>query len=120
MTLVAKAPPEHKRAMNKFEAVRCNACGRTVRRKARQQKYCSDRCREYGRGRSRKAFVGGDTGAPTNPPKILSQINVLQGAKSGSSIPLNVLGGYRWPNAIAIDRGLRCTIGRAESGEAAP
>jgi hypothetical protein len=40
------------------------------------------------------------------------------GAKSGSSIPFNILGGYRWPNAIRIDRELLRKIVRAEIGEA--
>jgi hypothetical protein len=35
--------------------------------------------------------------------------NSLQGPKSGSSIPLNLLGGYRWPDAPKLDSK---TIGR--------
>jgi hypothetical protein len=38
----------------------------------------------------------------------------VQKAKSGSSIPLNVLGGYRWPNAVGVDGGLLRKIVRAE------
>ena len=34
----------------------------------------------------------------------------------GSSIPLNVLGGHRWPNAVRVDRGLLRKIVRAEIG----
>ena len=32
------------------------------------------------------------------------------------SIPLNVLGGYRWLNAVGVDRGLLRKIVRAEIG----
>ena len=35
---------------NRFELVRCEACGRRVKRKSRQQLYCSDRCREWSKG----------------------------------------------------------------------
>src|SRR5215831_21012400 len=86
---------------NRFETFRCQACGRCVKRKSRQQRFCSDRCRDYAKGqkRTRKAFLGGDTGAPPDPLFLSSKNKALQAQKSGSSIPLNVLGGYRWPNA---------------------
>ena len=40
--------------------VTCASCGREVQRRARQQRFCSDRCRnrEIGRKRVRKAFLG--------------------------------------------------------------
>jgi hypothetical protein len=51
--------------------------------------------REFGKGRSRKAFLGGDTGAPTKRQKIHSNNNALQRAKiqSGTRIlgPASVL-----------------------------
>jgi hypothetical protein len=51
--------------------------------------------REFGKGRSRKAFLGGDTGAPTKHQKIHSDNNALQRAKiqSGTRIlgPASVL-----------------------------
>jgi hypothetical protein len=34
---------------NRFEAVSCQACGRKVKRQSRQQRYCSDRCRDFAR-----------------------------------------------------------------------
>jgi hypothetical protein len=89
--------------------VKCSACGRTVRRKSRQQRYCSDRCRVYAQreNKARTAIknpvVGQDGGSVTNPPKKSCENNSLQGAKSGSSIPLNLLGGYRWPDAPKVD-----------------
>jgi endogenous inhibitor of DNA gyrase (YacG/DUF329 family) len=103
---------------NRFEVVNCQACGRRVARKSRQQRYCSDRCRDYEKGqrRVRKSFLSDDTRASPNPPFLLSQNNDLQGAKSGSSIPLNVLGGYRWSNAIPVDRDVLRKVVRAELG----
>jgi hypothetical protein len=87
----------------------CSACGRKVARKSRQQRYCSDRCRDYARreNKARTAIknpvVGQDTAKPTNPHFLSNKNNGLQGAKSGSSIPLNVLGGYRWADAPKLD-----------------
>jgi len=103
---------------NRFEVVNCQACGRRVARKSRQQRYCSDRCRDYEKGqrRVRKSFLSTDTRASPNPPFLLNQNKGLQGAKSGSSIPLNVLGGHRWPNAIPVDGGVLRKVIRAELG----
>jgi len=59
--------------VNRFEAVTCQACGRRVGRKSRQQKFCSDRCRDFARreNKARTAIEnpvsGQDTGQPTNP-----------------------------------------------------
>jgi hypothetical protein len=64
-----------------------------------------------------KNFVGyQDSGQPTNPLFLSNKVNGLQGQKSGSSIPLNVLGGYRWPNAVNVDRRLLRKIVGAEIG----
>ena len=107
MTLVDKTIPHGN--SRRDVPVKCAACGRTVRRKSRQQRYCSDRCRDYARreNKARTAIknpvVGQDTGQPTNPHFLSNKNNRLQGAKSGSSIPLNVLGGYRWPDAPKVD-----------------
>jgi hypothetical protein len=102
--------------------VTCDACGRRVARKSRQQKFCSDRCRQFA-ARENKArtaiknpVVGQDTGHVTDPPKSANKINALQGAKSGSTIPLNVLGGYRWPNAPKLDRHTWANVIRREIG----
>jgi endogenous inhibitor of DNA gyrase (YacG/DUF329 family) len=107
---------------NRFEAVTCQACGRRVARKSRQQKFCSDRCRDYARreNKARTAIKipvsGQDTSEPTNPPKISNKNSCLRTAKMGSSIPLNVLGGYLWPNSIPVDREVLRKIVRAEIG----
>ena len=106
----------------RHELLNCQACGRRVSRKARQQKFCSDRCRDYARreNKARTAIknpVGyQDTGQPTNPHFLSNKNNELRGAKSGSSIPLNVLGGHRWPNAIPVDRDVLRKVVRAELG----
>jgi len=98
--------------------VTCAACGRRVARKARQQRYCSDRCRDYQKGqrRVRKSFLSTDTRASPNPPFLANKNNELQRPKWGSSIPLNVLGGYRWPNAVPVDRDVLRKVVRAELG----
>jgi endogenous inhibitor of DNA gyrase (YacG/DUF329 family) len=107
---------------NRFEAVRCHACGRSVARKSREQRYCSDRCRQFAfrENKARTAIkisdLGEETGRVTTPQKTVNENNGLQTPKSGSSVPLNILGGYRWPNATGIDRELLRKIIRAEIG----
>jgi len=103
---------------NRFEVVNCQACGRRVARKSRQQRYCSDRCRDYEKGqrRVRKSFLSTDTRASPNPLFLSKKNNALQRAKSGSSIPLNVLGGHRWPGAVLIESELLRKVIRAEVG----
>ena len=62
----------------------CASCGKPITHHAgRRPSYCSARCRmrEFGKGRSRKTFLGRDTGAPTKHPKISSNNNSLQVAK---------------------------------------
>jgi hypothetical protein len=100
----------------------CAACGRRVARKSRQQRFCSGRCRDFVRreNNARTAIKNPvaveDTGQPTNPPKTSKENNTLQGTKSASTLPLNVLGGYRWANSIAIEPELLRKIVMAEIG----
>jgi len=115
------------RTTNKYETFACGACGRRVARKSRQQRFCSDRCRNYahrnapsqinGRTAIKNASEYVDSGAVTNPHFLSSKNNELRGPKSGASIPLNVLGGYRWLNAVDVERGLLRKIVRAEIGD---
>jgi endogenous inhibitor of DNA gyrase (YacG/DUF329 family) len=104
---------------NRFEAVNCQACGRKVKRQSRRQRFCSDRCRDWNKGqkRVRKSFLGGGTTEAPKPLFLSSKNKELQGRKSGSSIPLNILGGHRWPNAGGVDRELLRKIVRAEIGD---
>jgi hypothetical protein len=57
-----------------------------------------------------------DTRQPTNPLFLSNKNNGLQEAKSGSSIPLNLLGGYRWLASVAVDSETLRKIIRAEIG----
>jgi hypothetical protein len=112
MTLVDETIPH---GNNRRDApVKCAACGRTVRRKSRQQRYCSDRCRKFASRENAASQInartaiknrGGhrDSGRVRDPHFLSNKNNGLQGAKSGSSIPLNLLGGYRWPDAPKVD-----------------
>src|SRR5262249_15695079 len=112
-------------APRRGEQLRCPICGCRFERRARQQIYCSGRCCERGRTRSRKALLGQHTGPPANPPKIVSQNNNLRGAKIGPSLfanaPLNILGGgsWRWPDTPRIDGNTWGKVVRAEVGGAA-
>jgi hypothetical protein len=67
------------------DKVACARCGREVARRARQQRFCSTRCKEKARTRVRKAFLGRRTGAPANPSKKDREFKVLQRAKTLSS-----------------------------------
>ena len=118
------APTGKRNVTNRFEAVTCQACGRRTARKSRQQRYCSDRCRKFAaRELETRTAVKSpcgyqDSGLVREPIIFPSKNKAVQKAKSGSSTPLNVLGGYRWPNAVDVDRGLLRKIVRAEIGAA--
>jgi hypothetical protein len=105
----------------------CPSCGRTVKRKSRQQTYCSRRCRQrayWERCATAKiaAFVTHDTGRSTQGPKSESGIKDLQGRKSGPSIlakpPLELLGhgSWHWPGVPRLDPAKRRAIVEAEIG----
>jgi hypothetical protein len=108
------------RALRRDAPVVCVYCDREVARRARQQRFCSDRCKERGRTRSRKKTAvhaskidprHPPSGAPTNPPKKASNFNVVQRAKSRSSphilapaqvVVVEVFGGA-WHEATSSD-----------------
>ena len=80
---------------DRLAPIKCAACGRSVTRRSRQQKYCSDRCRVFAArektaaGALKVAEGHRPSGSVTNPPKLLNQINGLQGTKSDfSDVPL--------------------------------
>ena len=109
--------------------VRCPSCGREVRRKARQQVYCSTRCREREKAkkRCRKAGIGSGTGAPPNPHKFVNKNNALQGPirpqRLDISAPAAIIhrelwAGRRWEHAVTDD-GVPCMVARAGVREAA-
>jgi hypothetical protein len=123
MEAAHRAGPTSKRNVtNRFEAVTCEACGRRTARKSRQQRYCSDRCRKFAARELEthtavKSPSGYQDSGPVREPIIFPNKNkAVQKAKSGSSMPLNVLGGYRWPNAVRVDHALLRKLVRAEIG----
>ena len=79
---------EESRAHARTRKLDCKSCGKPITHHAgRRPSYCSARCRmrEFGKGRTRKAFLGAVTGAPTKRQKIKRNNNALQGAKIQSS-----------------------------------
>src|SRR3984893_8727218 len=104
----------------------CASCGRSVRRKARRQVFCSARCRA--RAHYAKIVAEGGfnpvsargTGLLTTPPKKTNKINGQQRADSGSSIRINgpptvveveVFSGRVWREVVSPD-GVRVEVGR--------
>ena len=96
----------------------CARCGRSVPRQARQQKFCSAHCRELAKQRTRKAFLGQDTGVPPNPLKNVNGFKSPPTPKSGSSIVLRahrhvieaeVFGGRAW-RGIVSSSGVGCEV----------
>jgi hypothetical protein len=107
------------KAVRRDAPVPCPVCGRSVERRARQQRFCSAQCKEKGRTRVRKNFLGRDTGAPTNPPKKSRNVNNVQGAKSGSRgrisgparvIAIECFDGREWTQTVSTD-GVACEVG---------
>lgn len=88
--------------------LKCSVCDRTTERKSRQQEYCSTRCRMKA-FREKTPAGTGYTGSVTGPHKSVSENNVLQWPKTGSSLsangPINLLGGgnWKWPGAGSLD-----------------
>jgi hypothetical protein len=103
--------------------VNCPSCGRKVKRRARQQRFCSARCKEKARKRVRRAFLATDTGAPANPPKKDNKLKALQRAKTLSTTrilaPAHVLAvevfNRSWQPAISSG-GVAIEVGRLRSG----
>jgi hypothetical protein len=106
-------------ASHRNAPVICAGCGRKVQRRARQQRFCSARCKEKGRKRVRRAFLGRDAGAPLHPRKKDSKFKGLQRAKTLSSwrilAPADVLAvevlGRAW-NPTISSGGVSIEIGR--------
>jgi hypothetical protein len=114
------APVERRLALHRSDPVKCESCGRTVARKGRGQRWCSDRCRERAKNRTRKAGLGGYTGAPPTPQKIVNEINGVRGPKSqlypGIFAPAyivraEVFTGRQWAPVVSDD-GVVCHVRR--------
>src|SRR6516164_5438283 len=76
---------------NRNSPVACPECGRTVPRRAHQQRFCSTRCRNRAknRNRSRKAFLGParhpTLGGEPNSPEKANKNKDVQRPKWGPS-----------------------------------
>jgi hypothetical protein len=114
--------------LRRDDPVACPICGRVVRRKARQQTFCSARCRkraQYARDVAEGRFNEPRyprSGNGTKPTKNASDINNLQCQKSRptkfANSPLNLLGGgsWRWPDTLRLDPAKHRAILEAEIG----
>ena len=130
MTIIDRNKTSHHALLRKREfsasrtaPVSCPMCGRRVDRRMRKQRFCSQRCRQkahYADNVRTGVFsgtLGRDAALPTRPPKKACDVNALQEARPGSSLPLNLLGGYRWPAATTVNLVVVRAIIRAEIGE---
>ena len=117
--LTASRVPVRAEPSRRDAPVVCARCGKIGARHARQQRYCSAHCRELAKERTRKAFLGQDTGAPPNPPKKINGFKSLPAPKGGSSIALGaprhvieveVFGDRKWQWAVSSD-GVVCEVG---------
>jgi len=100
---------------NRFEVVNCQACGRRVARKSRQQRYCSDRCREYEKGqrRVRKSFLSNRYQSVPEPPLFVESKQWPARSKIGVEHPAK----HPWrPSLIPVDRDVLRKVVRAELG----
>src|SRR5262249_24399179 len=89
---------------SKLEARQCPTCRRWFSTTNGRRLHCY-RCEE-----------GHGSRQPTNPLFLTNKNNGLRGAQSGSSMPLNILGGHRWPDAVPIESELLRKVIRAEVG----
>src|SRR5262245_13200514 len=104
----------------------CAGCGRQIERRARQQRFCSTRCRQkanYVEKVARGDFLARTIARPTNPPKKDKKPKRLQRAKLVSSRPIlgpadvlavEVWGGRFWRPATSSG-GVPIEIGRLRS-----
>jgi hypothetical protein len=113
----------HERAQaRRRDILVCTSCGTTATRRSNKQKFCSDRCKEIGRTRCRKTFLGTGTGAPTIAQKKPNDFSDLQGPNFRSSVRVspdlwrNVIeteffAGRKWAKTVSAD-GVTCSIAR--------
>src|SRR5262245_42488697 len=81
-------------------ALCCPVCERSVDRRSRQQRYCSNRCCNKARYkpavRTNSARMGIDSGDGTNPPKTVNESNGLQEQKTESSLSWTCVNDVTW------------------------
>ena len=118
----------------RIETFRCAACGRSGVRRSPDQRFCTDRCREYAEAQKPLSAEAGHPDSSPPPktrqrpfksisqkrgPKFTKEINGVKTPIFALGVaPINLLGGYRWPGASSIDRETLRKILRAEIGEA--
>jgi hypothetical protein len=88
MQEIDQREPARNRVHRRDAPVRCAGCGRDVQRRARQQRFCSRRCRQkanYAEKVARGDFSTRTTALPTKPPKKDKKFKALQRAKALSS-----------------------------------
>ena len=117
----------------RLETFRCGACGRSGVRRSPDQRFCSDHCRAYAEAQKPLSEEEEYPNSPS-PPKTHQRSFKSMPPKSGSktprkingvempllglgAVPINLLGGYRWPGARSLDRETLRKILRAEIGE---
>jgi hypothetical protein len=74
----------------------CDSCGNQVERRARQQRFCSARCKEKARTRIRTGVSGKTRPAPnlpTDPPKTSI---ISRGLRAKITAPAHVIEGELW------------------------
>ncbi len=108
--LLDRASPRHMLALHRDTPVICAnpTCGRRVKRRSRQQKYCSDRCRQMAHRYVVKPALGKDTRDDRNPPKNVNVSNILRGTKSRSILIRNAVqtefsDGREWQRVVSPD-----------------
>jgi hypothetical protein len=107
----------HSQKFRKLTPGRCRYCDRRFffRLAGRPQLYCNKKCRDREFRRSR--YLPSKNGESRLKTEAKSETSSTDFADRA---PLNILGGYRWPNGRAVDRELVQKIIRVEIGGRAP
>jgi hypothetical protein len=94
----------------------CENCGRRVAHRYKNRRFCGDRCRKQAaRAEQLRTGIGGDTRLSANAQKTTAKTVVSNPKKAGGSVPLNLLGGYRFPTAPVLETALVTTILETEA-----
>jgi hypothetical protein len=103
--------------IKKNQPVVCESCGRTVPRNARQQRYCSPRCRKKSApNASKKPGCSRGSRRRTDPHKTANDVKIIRTQKLRSSIPFNLMGGgpqlpgAKGPGRDLISKILECEV----------
>jgi hypothetical protein len=118
-------PTTHRRRNG--NAISCTTCGKliTPKQASRRQRYCSYSCRDEARRQrnfanfactrtTAKAIPRSAQKSSTNSADCVAHFG---GRAFPTKAPLNLLGGYSWPNAAPVDPKLLARIIRSEIGD---